>query len=51
MYKNETRPENKQVDMDPEEFALAMARCIRILRNGEYDKEKEEIILWNPIIG
>ena len=51
MYKEETRPENKQVDMDPEEFALAMARCVRILREGEYNKEKEEVILWSPIVG
>tara|TARA_R100000655_G_scaffold30270_1_gene61051 strand:+ start:9324 stop:10067 length:744 start_codon:yes stop_codon:yes gene_type:complete len=51
MYKEEQRPENKQIDMDPEEFALAMARCVRILRKGEYDKDKGDIILWNPIIG
>tara|TARA_R100000231_G_scaffold128797_2_gene99973 strand:- start:6779 stop:7522 length:744 start_codon:yes stop_codon:yes gene_type:complete len=51
MYKEEKRPENKQVDMDPESFALAMARCVRILRNDEYDKDKGDIFLWNPIIG
>lgn len=51
MYKEEKRPENKQVDMDPEAFALAMARCVRILRKDEYDKDKGDIILWNPIIG
>jgi DNA polymerase-1 len=51
LYKNEKRPETKQVDMSPEDFALAMARCVRILRNGEYDKDNKEVILWNPMIG
>jgi hypothetical protein len=51
MYKEEKRPENKKIDMDPEDFALAMARCVRILRKGEYDRDKGDIILWNPIIG
>ena len=51
MYKEEKRPENKKIDMDPEDFALAMARCVRILRQDEYDRDKGDIILWNPIIG
>ena len=51
MYRNETRPETKQVDMSPEEFALAMARCVRILRKDEYDKHSKEVTLWNPIVG
>jgi DNA polymerase-1 len=51
MYRNETRPETKQVDMSPEEFALSMARCVRILRKGEYDKQSREVTLWNPIVG
>lgn len=30
------------------DFALAMARCARILRAGEYDFDLERPVLWNP---
>ena len=30
------------------EFCLAQARCVRILRAGEYDSEAGEPILWTP---
>lgn len=29
-------------------YALAMARCVRILRDGEWDKAKQVPILWKP---
>jgi DNA polymerase-1 len=29
-------------------YALAMARAVRVLRAGEWDKTKEAPILWNP---
>ena len=51
LYLNEKRPEAKKVEMDPKEFALAMARCVRILRQGEYDKNNKEVSLWEPKIG
>ena len=28
-----------------------MARCVRILRDGEYDFDTKKIELWNPIVG
>jgi DNA polymerase-1 len=31
-----------------EEFALLMARLVRILRHGDYDYDKKEVILWTP---
>ncbi len=31
-----------------EDDALVQARCARILRNTDYDTEKQEIILWTP---
>ena len=31
-----------------EEFALAQARCARILRTDEYDIKKQVPLLWNP---
>lgn len=31
-----------------EEFALSQARCARILRATDFDKNKKEPILWNP---
>lgn len=31
-----------------EEFALSQARVARILRHGEYDKQKQEVKLWTP---
>lgn len=46
-YMEETRPEGKEVDMDPQDFALAMARCIRILHNGEYDPETKDLNLYD----
>ena len=30
------------------EFALAQARCARILRTGEYDLKAQTPVLWNP---
>lgn len=30
------------------EFALQMARCARILRPGEYDRDRKQAVLWNP---
>lgn len=31
-----------------DDYALAMARCVRILRAGEWDRTKQEPILWTP---
>ncbi len=31
-----------------EEYALSQARCIRILREGEWDAEAQEPLLWTP---
>ena len=31
-----------------EEDALLQARVARILRDGEYDYNKEEVVLWKP---
>lgn len=42
------RPEDKVPDMSPSDFALAQARCVRILRNGDFNKETREITLWCP---
>lgn len=30
------------------EYALAQARCARILRVEDWDSDKQEVILWNP---
>ena len=53
MYTNEDwdrRPENRMPsDMDPEQYALAQARCVRILRDGDYNKDTKEIRLWSPL--
>ena len=52
LYLNEDwdrRPENKVPDMSKEEFALAQARCVRILRHKEYDKKTGEVKLWSPM--
>jgi len=35
-------------DLEGEELALVMARCVRILSAGCYDNQTEEISLWNP---
>jgi len=41
-------PENKY---EVDDMALAMARCVRILQDGNYDIETKEITLWNPKLG
>ena len=46
-YREETRPESKEVDMVAEDFALAMARCIRILHEGEYNLETKTFNLYD----
>ena len=33
------------------EFALAQARCVRILQHGEWDNETQTPILWSPGMG
>jgi len=38
-------------DLDDEELALAMARCVRILSTGCYDHNTGEISLWCPKVG
>mgnify|MGYP003641490240 CR=1 FL=1 len=43
------RPDLKKPDMSKEEFALAQARCVRILRAGDYNKKTKAIKLWSPI--
>jgi hypothetical protein len=30
------------------DFALAQARCVRILRDGDYNKDNNTINLWCP---
>ena len=46
-YKEEERPEGREIDMDPVDFAVAMARCIRILHYREYDFENKVFNLLN----
>tara|TARA_R100000152_G_C6778385_1_gene209017 strand:+ start:2165 stop:2947 length:783 start_codon:yes stop_codon:yes gene_type:complete len=48
-YDTEKRP--NELEMDTYDFALSMARCVRILRDGEYDFETKEIKLWEPKVG
>jgi len=52
MYESEDwakRPEEKRpLDFYRKDFALAQARCVRILRHGDYDKETHTINLWCP---
>lgn len=52
MYQEEDwakRPEEKRpLEMFREEFALSQARCVRILRDGDYNKDTGEIRLWSP---
>ena len=52
LYLNEDwdkRPENKRPSITKQEFALAQARCVRILRAGDYNKKTKAIKLWSPI--
>jgi len=44
-YIEEERPEEKKVDMEPIDFAVAMARCVRILHHREYDLGNKEFNL------
>jgi DNA polymerase-1 len=41
-------PENKY---EVDDMALAMARCVRILQDGDYNIEKHEVNLWTPKLG
>lgn len=54
LYLNEDwskRPDGKRPTITKEEFALAQARCVRILRSGDYNKDTKEIQLWTPNLG
>lgn len=46
-YVEEERPEGREVDTDGQSFAVAMARCIRILHDGEYDLGNKTFNLFN----
>lgn len=48
LYRTEERPEHKgRCNLDPIAFGRTMAWCVRILRDGEYDKVGQMIKLWN----
>lgn len=42
------RPEERLPPLNKEEYALAQARSVRILRNGEFNRETKEVSLWKP---
>ena len=42
------RPEDKIPDLSRRDFALSQARCVRILRYGDYDKKTGVVNLWSP---
>lgn len=52
MYKDEDwakRPEEKRpLEWFRDQFALSQARCVRILRDGDYNKDNNTISLWCP---
>ena len=50
LYNNETRPNPAEDygDMTTGQFAMSMAWCVRILRDGEYNKKDNSINLWKP---
>ena len=52
IYKEFPRPDNKAIEeisaMESDEFALSQAICVRILREGEYNKETKEVVPWIP---
>ncbi len=52
LFRENPRPEHKRIDeidrMDGDEYALSQAICVRILRDGEFNKKKEEVKLWVP---
>lgn len=41
------RPDNRRPDMDKREFCLSQARCVRILRNRDYNKKTKLVSLWH----
>jgi len=51
LYEEEKFIPKKTCDLEGEELALAMARCVRILRDGDYDDVTGEIHLWEPKVG
>lgn len=42
------RPQERIPEGNKEDFALAQARSVRILRTGDFNKETKEIKLWSP---
>lgn len=55
LFKENPRPEHKCIreieEMTYKEYALSQAICVRILREGEFNKKKEEVNLWIPNLG
>lgn len=42
------RPDNRRPSMSKTEFCLSQARCVRILRNKDYNKKTQQVSLWQP---
>lgn len=51
MYSNPKYIPKETCNLEGEELALTMARCVRILRTGDYDITTSEIDLWVPKVG
>jgi len=51
MYSDKKYIPKHTCDLEGLDLALAMARCVRILRNGDYDIITNEIDLWVPKVG
>ena len=43
------RPLGKTPSIPREDFALSQARCVRILRDGDYNSDTKEVSLWSPV--
>jgi len=51
MYHEEKYIPKKTCDLEGDDLAFAMARCVKILENGDYDSSTDKINLWVPKVG
>ena len=51
MYHEEKYIPKKTCDLEGDDLAFAMARCVKILENGDYNSSTGKINLWVPKVG
>tara|TARA_Y100001973_G_C5186434_1_gene328155 strand:+ start:645 stop:1424 length:780 start_codon:yes stop_codon:yes gene_type:complete len=51
LYCSDKHKVRKECDIAPEDLAIVMARCVKILTTGSYNMKTQKVKLWSPKVG